>query len=225
MCGRYTLTASAEVLQRTFQLEAMRVEILPRYNIAPTQSVPIITGQAPRQLSLVQWGLVPSWAKDASGASQLINARAETIDEKPSFRGAFKQRRCLIPADGFYEWGKDGKPQFIYFEDKHVFGLAGLWEEWKSADGELARTCTIITTEPNDLIKLMHHRMAVILQPNDYEAWLTPDTPPDHLKSLLATHPSDGMASHEVSPTVNNARIESADLILPFASPQQRTLF
>lgn len=226
MCGRYTLTASPQAVQTAFNL----VEIpnfSPRYNIAPTQQVPIITGEARDRVTWVQWGLIPSWSKDASRASELINARAETIEEKPSFRSAFKKRRCLIPADGFYEWRKDGdkkRPQFIYLGERELFAFAGLWETWRNSADETIYSCTIITGEPNDLIKPMHHRMAIILEPEMYKDWLDEETPLPILKNMLAPYPPDRMHTYEVSTLVNNARIDQPNLLEPHTPPQQPQL-
>jgi putative SOS response-associated peptidase YedK len=225
MCGRYTLTASAEAIKGAFQLATIPPEVQPRYNIAPTQPAPVVLGQAVRQMLMMQWGLVPSWAKDASGASKLINARAETIDEKPSFKASFARRRCLVVVDGFYEWGKDGTPYYLYFADRRVFALAGLWDVWKPKDGEPLQSFTIITTEPNDYIRPLHHRMAVILDPSDYAVWLDEGADVVTLKSLLKPYAPDDMRHHAVSPIVNSARVEGAELIEPYAPPQQKTLF
>lgn len=226
MCGRYTLTASPQAVQDAFSL-AEAPDLSPRFNIAPTQLVPIITGEARDTLTWVKWGLIPSWSKDDKGASQLINARAETIEEKPSFRSAFKKRRCLVPADGFYEWRKDGdkkKPQYIFLDDREVFAFAGLWETWKNPAGEMVYSCAIITGEPNELIKPMHHRMAVILERDAYADWLDDETPLPVLKNLLSPYPADGMQTYEVSTLVNNARVDSPDLLEPNSPPQQTPL-
>jgi putative SOS response-associated peptidase YedK len=227
MCGRYTLTASPETIQQTFDLPSTP-PVQPRYNIAPTQPMLIVKGNGlTRNFDFVSWGLVPSWAKDLSGASQLINARSETLEEKPSFKNAFKYRRCIVPADGFYEWAKSGDklPKYIHFADRRVFGLAGLWETWTSPHGDAVLTSTIITTEPNELIKPFHHRMAVILRPEDYETWLDPKAPPEVLKALLNIYPADEMRYFDVSTKVNSANIESSDLIEPYVPPKQQTLF
>jgi len=227
MCGRYTLTAEAEVLQTTFQLD--RVEgYMPRYNIAPTQTVPIITHEQRRALTWVRWGLIPSWAKDPSIGATLINARAETLEEKPSFRESFRRRRCLIPADGFYEWAKVGaqkKPHFIYRPGRALFAFAGLWDAWKNTQGEWVRSCTIITTEPNDLIRPLHHRMAVILNPEQAEDWLDEQASPQTLQTLLQTYPEEGLDLYEVGQAVNGTQAEGPQLIEPFQAPQQRGLF
>jgi putative SOS response-associated peptidase YedK len=226
MCGRYTLTASPQAVQDAFNL-AETPDLTPRFNIAPTQLVPIITGEARDTLTWVKWGLIPSWSKDASGASQLINARAETIEEKPSFRSAFKKRRCLVPADGFYEWRKDGdkkKPQYIVLDEREVFAFAGLWETWRNPAGETVYSCTIITGDPNEIVKPLHHRMAVILQEDMYKDWLDEDTPLPVLKNMLTPYPAEKMKTYEVSTVVNNARVDSPDLLEPNSPPQQTPL-
>ncbi|PJF30139.1 MAG: hypothetical protein CUN52_04850 [Phototrophicales bacterium] len=231
MCGRFVLATDAQSLQTHFQLDIIPEGfVIARYNIAPTQPVIVITNTAPKTLTLQKWGLIPSWSKDPSIASSLINARAETLHEKPSFRTAFKRRRCLIPATGFYEWGKgEGKtkqPYYIHLADNQIFAFAGLWETWHSPDGDMVETCTIITTEPNDLIRPLHHRMAVILDPHDYELWLSPDElPPSALMPLLNPYPQEDMRYHPVSSLVNNVRNDSPECIKPFVPPDQSALF
>ncbi len=231
MCGRFALVADGQALQLQFDLTALPSELLTaRYNIAPTQPVMVITNTAPQTITFQKWGLIPSWSKDPSIASSLINARAETLEEKPSFRTAFKRRRCIIPATGFYEWGKgEGKtkqPYYIHLKDNQLFGFAGLWETWHSPDGDMVETCTIITTEPNDLIRPLHHRMAVILDPDDYELWLSPDElPPMALKPLLTAYPAEQMAYYPISTLVNNVRNDSPECIKPLELPQQKGLF
>lgn len=225
MCGRFTLAATPEVIQQAFNLETAPAELVPRYNIAPTQPVAVISNENPGKLDYFRWGLIPSWAKDPSIGSQMINARAETVDEKPSFKNAFKRRRCLIPADGFYEWGKSKVPTYIHLKDHEVFAFAGLWERWQSPDGGEIRTCTILTTTPNDLIQPLHHRMAVILDPADYALWLSPDElPPDLLKPLLRQYPQEQMALYPVSKYVNNAANEGPLCIEPEIPPGQQSL-
>jgi len=222
MCGRFTLATSTEVVAEFFEL-ASAPDIPPRYNIAPTQSVfavvdagesaPSARASARRMLRTFHWGLVPAWAKDPSIGARMINARAETVANKPSFRSAFRRRRCLIPADGFYEWQKphDGKkgrkqPYCIRMADGRVFALAGLWERWEGADGAAIESCTIITTTPNALIQPLHDRMPVILPRGDHALWLDPQvTDAGRVEPLLAPYPADGMDAHPVSTIVNNA--------------------
>ncbi|QPC80692.1 SOS response-associated peptidase [Phototrophicus methaneseepsis] len=226
MCGRYVLNATPEQLQKAFDLDNVpRLE--PRYNIAPTQPVPIITDASPKELTLVQWGLVPSWSKDPSIGGRMFNARAETAAEKPSFRNAFKRRRCLIPATGFYEWRKEGKtkkPQYIHMKDNSIFAFAGLWEVWTDPEGGELWSCTILTGEPNDLIEPLHNRMAVILEQGDYDTWLDQDAPTEALTEVLQPYPSEEMAYYEVATTVNSYRNEGAELIEPLNPPEQQSL-
>jgi putative SOS response-associated peptidase YedK len=209
MCGRYTLTAEQEALQVALGVEGL-VHPTPRYNIAPTQEVPVVVAPEGRpEGRTLRWGLVPSWAKDPAMGNRMINARSETAAEKPSFRGPFRRSRCLVPADGFYEWRKEGKgkvPFWIHMEDLAPFTLAGLWDRWKGPDGTLLETFTILTTRPNELLGPIHDRMPVILGKDDREEWLDPGTSPDALKALLGPHPSAPMAVREVTTRVNSPR-------------------
>ncbi|MGA2697520.1 MAG: SOS response-associated peptidase [Terriglobales bacterium] len=180
MCGRYRLSRRKQVVEEYFDCASDEPDWAPRYNIAPTQPVLVIR-QNPkvpfRELSLMRWGLIPSWAKDASGAAHMINARSETASTKPAFRDALKSRRCLIPADGFYEWQRTGKAkQPFCFEVNHgeLFAFAGLWERWKNPSGEWVKTCSILTTTPNAVTAPVRDRMPVILGPDAYELWLDP---------------------------------------------------
>ena len=220
MCGRFTLFASPETIQAEFVLAEPPANLAPRYNIAPTQAVAVIANHdAERRLELFQWGLIPSWARDPSIGSRMINARAETLAEKPSFRTALRKRRCLILADGFYEWRKDngGKtPFFIHLASRRPFALAGLWEVWQTPDGSALPTCTIITTGPNSLIAALHDRMPVILPPAAYAAWLDPaPLAPTDLAPLLVSYPAGEMALYPVSRTVNAPANDSPACIAP----------
>jgi putative SOS response-associated peptidase YedK len=207
MCGRFALIVDASVLADVFHVDPPR-GLEPRFNIAPTQSVPIVRAAAggSRECAMVRWGLIPSWAKDESIGARMINARGETVAEKPSFRAAAKSRRCLVPASGFFEWAKtgDGKqPHFIHFADARPFAFAGLWERWLKG-GEPLDSCTIITTTPNDLVAGLHDRMPVILPPERYDEWLAPKPlATERLQELLAPHPSAGMEAYPVSTRVN----------------------
>lgn len=225
MCGRFVLATTAQAVQQEFNLASLP-ELAPRYNIAPTQPVPIITNDKPDALTIVQWGLIPSWAKDTKMASTLINARAETVAEKPSFRTAFKYRRCLIPATGFYEWqqDKDKQPYYIHLKDREVFGFAGLWEVWRNPEGDEVWTCSIITTEPNDLISKYHHRMAVILKQDDYSTWLDKETSSGELQTLLSAYPADNMEIYPISKAVNRPMNDNPTLIEPELPPSQNNL-
>lgn len=227
MCGRFVLAADGTAIQQQFNLtETPTIEA--RYNIAPTQPVAVITNAEPTALTYHRWGLIPSWAKDPSIGSRMINARAETAHEKPSFRSAFKRRRCLIPASGFYEWTKrdSGKvPMYIHLDDHAPFAFAGLWEVWHSPDGGEIHSCTILTTEPNDLIKPLHNRMAVILDEADYDMWLSPDElPADALKPMLRPYRADAMRAYEVSTLVNKPANDSPQCIVPMTPPEQPSL-
>jgi putative SOS response-associated peptidase YedK len=180
MCGRYRLSRRKQIIEEHFDSISGEEDWTPRYNVAPTQPIPIIR-QNPkepvRELSLVRWGLIPSWAKDSSGAALMINARSETASTKPAFRDALINRRCLVPADGFYEWKKTGKtkqPYCFEINDGALFAFAGIWERWRDPSGNWIKTCAILTTTPNAVTSAVHDRMPVILDPGDYDLWLDP---------------------------------------------------
>jgi len=218
MCGRFALIVDASVLADVFDVDPPR-ELQPRFNIAPTQTIPIVRAgkDLARECSMVRWGLVPSWAKDEKIGTRMINARGETVAEKPSFRSAVKSRRCLIPADGFYEWVRtdSGKqPHFIHFADGRPFAFAGLWERWHKGEGTPLDTCTIITTTPNELIAKLHDRMPVILPPARFEEWLEPAAmPPDRLQEVLAPYPAEQMEAYPVSTYVNKPSNDGPECI------------
>lgn len=216
MCGRYSQTKPIKTLKEHFQAIALEMDEQERYNIAPSQSVPVvIAGEQEREIHAMRWGLIPSWAKDSALGNKLINARAETVHEKPSFKSSFKQRRCLVPTDGFYEWQvRDaGKfPQYIRLRTGGLFAFAGLWSEWDSGK-EILKTFTIITTNANRDIESVHHRMPVILMPENYENWLAPASKefPGLMKPL-----GDGLLDHyEISKTVNSPKNDSEACIVP----------
>ncbi len=221
MCGRFTLRTPPQALASLFDLaEAPPVE--PRYNIAPSQPVLAVrqhpqTGQ--REFTFLNWGLIPFWAKDVKIGYRMINARAETVAEKPAFRAAYKYRRCIVPADGFYEWQKrDGgkQPYFIRMRGDQPFGIAGLWERWESPDGSVIESCTLLTTEPNELLRPLHNRMPVILAPEDYEPWLdVQGASPLVLQALLKPYSDSQMEAYPVSTTVNSPRQEGPACIQP----------
>jgi len=180
MCGRYRLSRRKQIVEEYFDAVSSEEDWAPRYNIAPTQPIPVIR-QSPkepvRELSIIRWGLIPSWAKDSSVAAKMINARSETASTKPAFRDALKSRRCLIPADGFYEWRRTGKAKQPYcFEvnQGQLFALAGLWDRWKDPNGNWIKSCSILTTTPNAVTSAVHDRMPVILDPDSYDLWLDP---------------------------------------------------
>lgn len=231
MCGRYSLTRrQQEVSERFGVKQLVAVELVPRFNIAPTQSVPVVlcsAGDEP-SIEMMRWGLVPYWVKDLKSSKPMINARAETLTEKASFKQCLVRRRCLIPSDGFYEWKKEGKlklPMFIHGSERELFAFAGLWDEWTNREtGEKLRSCTIITTEANRFMSSVHDRMPVILRPADEATWLDLSlNDPAKLTSLLCPAAEDRLAMYEVSSKVNKAAVESPDLIEP--APKQPSLF
>ncbi len=223
MCGRFTLTTSPEQLRGAFPWLNIPDELSPRYNISPSQPVAVVPNDGENRLDFYTWGLIPSWAKDPEIGNRMINARAETLVEKPSFRNAFRRRRCLVLADGFYEWRKkpdqQGKtPMYITLLSGQPFGLAGLWESWQAPDGSNLNSCTIITTQPNTLMQDIHNRMPVILPEEAYSLWLESREPPiDRLQALLAPYPSERMTAFPVSTLVNNPSNEDPRCILPVA--------
>lgn len=222
MCGRYTQSQSAEMIAQIFRVDHVPV-LTPRYNIAPTQSVATILQSSTstnRQFKFLHWGLIPSWAKDKKMGARLINARAETVAEKPSFRSAFRQRRCLVVADGFYEWQqqeekKQKQPFYFHLSDQRPFAFAGLWEHWEDKDsGEEIESCTLITTEANELMQNIHHRMPVILDPKNYDLWLDTEVKNSELlQPLLHPYPTEEMTAYPVSKTVNKASNDTAECI------------
>ena len=221
MCGRFTLTVDPSELQKTFPCLNVPegVELGTRYNIAPTQQVAAVANNGQHKLELFRWGLIPSWAKDPAIGNRMINARAESLAEKPSFRAAFKRRRCLILTDGFYEWRKDpgGKtPMYIQLKSGRPFAFAGLWEAWRSQDAKTVLSCTIITTTPNTLMEKIHDRMPAILKPDVYEHWLDPDEQePDTLSRLIKPYPASLMRAFPVSRLVNKPSNDSPECIVP----------
>ena len=227
MCGRFSLTAAPEWVAEHFGLTEVPV-LQPRYNIAPTQDVAVVrAGDGRRRLDAIRWGLLP--ASMPNPGAPLINARSETVMEKPSFRSAFLARRCLVPADGFFEWKRvNGRKQPIYFtlRDREPFAFAGLWERWTASDGHPVESCTILTTRPNDLVRPVHDRMPVILEVAGHEAWLASESDPEKdLMPLLRSYPSGDMRSHPVSPVVNSAEPDSPECIEPVGYEEQGDLF
>jgi putative SOS response-associated peptidase YedK len=219
MCGRYTLSTPAGRLAEEFQLDST-VEIPPSYNVAPTQQVAaVLEDEGGRRLEMLRWGLVPSWADDPDIGARMINARSETAPEKPSFRRAFRGRRCLIAADGFYEWKREegGKqPYYFRMQDGRPFAFAGLWESWDKGGGELL-TCTILTTSPNSVLQGIHDRMPVILPHDAYNAWLDPDADREELGELMIPYPGDDLETYPVSRFVNSPRNNDERCIEPAA--------
>lgn len=238
MCGRFTLRAPAESIAALFDLDEI-TEVVPRYNIAPTQPVGIVrmnANRGQREWTHVLWGLIPSWSKDPTMGARLINARSETVREKPSFRSPFKRRRCLVPADGFYEWKKVDKrkqPYHITLRPdaegskivvdregvESLFAIAGLWESWMGPDGSVLESCTLLTTDANDAMQSLHKRMPVIVEPEDYGMWLGSGRDDDRfylddLHHLMRPYRSEPISMREVSMYVNNSRNEGADCLV-----------
>jgi len=226
MCGRYSLTTAPEAMRALFGFENLP-NLPPRYNIAPTQPVAVVrpNGAAARELAMLRWGLIPHWAKDAAMAAKMINARSETAMTKPAFRDAFRRRRCLVPADGFYEWRmEEGRKQpfRIGMKGGAPFAFAGLWESWSAtADGygfsrgDTVESVAILTTEANDKLRPIHPRMPVILPPGAFDRWLDPANDAEDAGSLLGPYPAEPMAFYRVGGAVNNARNDDPACIAP----------
>lgn len=219
MCGRYTLFTPLERFIERFHLSTL-VNLAPHYNIAPSQSVPIVReSDGGRELAMLQWGLVPFWAKQVKTSYQMINARAETVATKPAFKNAFRQRRCLIPADGFYEWraGPHSKqPYYISLKDNDLFAFAGLWERWEGGTSEVIESCAIIVTAANELIQPIHDRMPVILEPEDYALWLNNESfDAARLNALLQPYPAEQMQAYPVSSRVNSPKNDDQGCVTP----------
>lgn len=225
MCGRYTLKSDAAKLAEVFDAR-VEVALEPRYNIAPTQPVPVVRvfdeggAAGPRRLGLVRWGLVPSWADDVSIGNRMINARAETVASRPAFRAAVRYRRCLLPADGFYEWKKlDGRrkqPHLVRMADEEPFAMAGLWEHWQDASGNELESCCVLTTAANEMMASIHDRMPVVLDRSDYALWLDPRVQDaQRVTPLLRPYPAERMMAIPVSTHVNNPRNEDPACVEP----------
>lgn len=219
MCGRYTITVTWDELLQRFESDNLAPHAhRPSYNVAPTQMVPVVTNDGTKNvITTYKWGLIPTWAKDGNIAFKTFNARAETVAEKPAFRKAIRVKRCLIPADSFYEWkkvGADKQPLRFQLKSCGIFGFAGLYEDWKNPDGEWVRSCSIITTTPNELVADVHDRMPVILRQEDEAMWLDREIiEPEFLRYLLAPYPAEEMRAYPVSKRVGNVRNNDADLI------------
>lgn len=241
MCGRFTLRASAEEVAEAFGLLEVP-PFMPLFNLAPTQPVAVVrhvpeAADSQRELVWMHWGLIPSWAKDRSMGARMINARAETAASKPAYRAAFRRRRGLVVADGFYEWqrpeqtadlgtgrkssrGKGAKkqPYFFHKNDDRPFAFAGLWESWESPDGSFLDSCTILTTDANDLMRPIHDRMPVILAPDDYRRWLDPGIEPSEVEPLLRPYAGDDLAAYPIGTYVNSPTHDDAQCIAPLTA-------
>lgn len=216
MCGRFSIFAPAETLRIRFNA-LFNEEFKPTYNAAPTQRLPVITQDEPRTIHLYRWGLIPSWAKEPKIGNQMINARAETLLQKPSFQDSFKKRRCLVLTDGFYEWKQtsDQKtPYRISIQDNDLFVFAGIWDVWRTPGGETLRSFSIITTEPNELMRSLHNRMPVILKKENEHSWLQ-DVDTQEAQSMLEPYPLDDLKAYPISTLVNNPRNNSGNVIRP----------
>jgi len=225
MCGRYTVTSPGQVIAEAFGVDDP-VELAPRYNVCPGQDVPVVRlardGET-RRIDLVRWGLVPFFAKDPGPAARMINARAETAATSPAFREALRRRRCLVPADGFYEWQGAGRgrkqPFYVRREDGRPLAFAGLWERWRGKDGTKLDSCTILTTTPNELLAGIHDRMPVVVPPDAYARWLDRDLQDvEELRPLLATPPAAGLAAYPVGLHVNDPKHDDPQCIAPLAA-------
>lgn len=230
MCGRFTLTDPDADLAVQFNLPEIP-DMQPRYNIAPTQPVAAVrvSPQSPdREMVLLRWGLIPFWAKDPSMGARLINARSETVAEKPAFRAALRRRRCLVVADGFYEWQKQNgakQPFYIHLRTSRPFALAGLWEHWEAADASVIESCTLLTTQPNDLLRPVHNRMPVILHPKDYDLWLDPEIQQvDRLHPLFLPYSAEEMEAYPVSRWVNSPGNDDPKCIEPLSQGTDQPL-
>ncbi|MGW8311964.1 MAG: SOS response-associated peptidase [Desulfuromonadales bacterium] len=220
MCGRFVLENTPEQIMKVYRLSSLP-DLSPRYNVAPGQQIAVVRQQngGDRELAFLQWGLIPAWAKDPTTGYKMINARSETVHEKPSFKQALYARRCIIPVSGFYEWEKSGRhriPHYIHLRGGDVMSLAGLWERWKSPEGVELQTCTILTTSANSLIKKLHDRMPVILHREEFRLWLNKDI--DDVKQfaeLFHPYPSDQLAEYVVAREVNSPGNDSPRLIAP----------
>jgi len=226
MCGRFQLSVKGKHISERFNVEVFDEKYSPSYNCAPSTNLAVITNTEPEKLSYFKWGLIPFWAKDPKIGNKLINARSESLSEKASFKTAFAKRRCLIPANGFYEWKRDGKektPYRIFIKSEDIFAMAGIWEIWKDAEGKAIKTFSIITTLPNSLMKNIHNRMPVILNKNDEKAWLF-ENDTSFLKKLLKPADPEIMRAYQISSKVNSPANNSPELIKEI-SDGQNSLF
>ncbi len=228
MCGRFNLRTPASELATFFDIvfdPPLQASLAPRFNIAPSSPVLVVRAAADRnEPTLVNWGLVPGWAKDPSIGNRMINARGETVAEKPSFRSAFRHRRCLVPASGFYEWqkltGSRKQPWHIHRPDDLPLAFAGIWEHWEADDGSVLQTCAIITTDANAQMAPIHHRMPVLLEPTDFPAWLDPQHDDhDQLQGLLQPCPDETLVADPIDTWVNRPANDGPDCLLPAHDP------
>ena len=226
MCGRYCISSAPEAIRRLFRY-SQQPNFPPRYNVAPTQPVPIVRiAEGERQFSLVRWGLIPSWVKDPKDFSLVINARGESVLDKPAFKNAMKRRRCLFPADGFYEWRTEGgrkRPYFARLKAGGPLAFAGLWETWMGPNGEEMQTAAIVTTTANSEMAQVHHRAPAIVPPGQFDFWLSPQTDAETAAALIAPAPTGSMEVYEISPVVNRVANDSPELLWPYTAPNEAT--
>lgn len=215
------MNQSHEAVTTNFAVQESLFTTTPRYNIAPSQKVGVVLEKGVRCLEGLKWGLIPSWAKDPKMGNKLTNARGETLSEKPSFRSAYQRRRCLVPTSGFYEWQKQGKqkmPMFIHLQERSLFGMAGLWEEWQAPDASVVRSFAIITVAANPFMESIHHRMPAILRPEDEATWLDSSIQDPHfLQELLKPYASEAMTAYPVSKHVNSAAHDDPQCVEEFS--------
>ena len=215
MCGRFALVDTKELNTRFDTQNSVDLE--PMYNIAPSFQVPVITRNSPNKVELMKWGRIPYWAKGPKIGYKMINARSEEVSSKASFREPFKKRRCLVPANGFYEWkklsDKNKQPYYIRYKDNRVFAFAGLYDVWKDAEGKEIRSFTILTTKPNKVVSEIHDRMPVILEKKDEDVWLNQDTEPDQLNLLFSINDHKGLEAYKVSTMVNSPQNQGSELV------------
>jgi len=216
MCGRYSFAVEDELIRERFGVSIRSTIYKARYNCAPSQKLAVISSETPGNLSFYHWGLIPSWAKDSSIGNRLINARGETLQEKPSFRNAFRSRRCLVLSDGFYEWEKHGEknPYRFTLRDSEPFAMAGIWDKWNDPEGDPLFSFSIITTSSNSLVGEIHDRMPVILSKEDEKRWISP-MPEEELIKFIRPYPSEKMKVFAVSKKINSPANDSPDLIIP----------
>jgi len=222
VCGRYTLTTPLDELLAIFDVPGVAFDYRPRYNIAPTQTAPVLArDDEGRRIGLLRWGLIPFWADDPAIGNRMINARSETASSKPAFRSAFRSRRCLVLADGFFEWKKEGggkQPYWIHRPDGEPFTMAGLWERWEPEDGEPIYTFTILTRDATEELRSLHPRMPVVLDRDRGEAWIERDRDREELEALIAPPPEEELTWHPVSTVVNSPRNDVPECVEPLSA-------
>jgi putative SOS response-associated peptidase YedK len=218
MCGRYGLAVDTSKLQERFETSNTLPDLQPRFNIAPTQALPVIVRNSPNSMVLMQWGLIPSWSKEPQVSYSTINARAENLLKSSVYKKPFQRQRCLVPASGFYEWQQTSagkQPYYLHLQDTDVFAFAGLYDIWRDKHGHELHSYTIITTKPNDLVAPIHNRMPVILRRDDENVWLDTDADPARLLALLTPYPADEMSAYRVSTWVNSPSNDAPQALEP----------